>query len=60
MTERETPISPNIARKLADAPPHVLAGLDAYRAALRKRQDWHRAVRAAIDAAVAVLNGEVG
>ena len=46
-------VSPNIAKKLADAEPHVIAGLDAYRAALGKRQDWHRAVAAAIKAALA-------
>jgi hypothetical protein len=42
-----------IAKKIAQLPDHIQAGLRAYRAALAKRQDWHRAVTAAIEAAEA-------
>lgn len=42
-----------IMRKIEKAPDYVRVGLDAYRAALNDRKDWHAAVWAAIDAAVA-------
>lgn len=42
-----------IAKKIAAYPAHFQVGLAAYRAALTKRQDWHQAVAAAIEAAEA-------
>ena len=46
------PVTGGISRKVAHAPRHVRAGLDAYRAALNRREDWHGAVWAAIEAAI--------
>lgn len=50
--ERTQALTGGISRKVEKAPPHVRVGLDAYRAALNRRQDWHAAVWAAIDAAI--------
>jgi hypothetical protein len=46
-------LSSAITKKVAQLPAHIQAGLRAYRAALAKRQDWHVAVTAAIEAAEA-------
>lgn len=45
-----------IGKKIAALPMHIQAGLKAYREALAKRQDWHRAVTAAIRAAEDAAN----
>lgn len=42
-----------MARKVASYPAHVQAGIAAYRAALLRREDWHAAVAAAVEAALA-------
>jgi hypothetical protein len=44
-------LSGKIRRIMDEAPPHIRAGLLAYRDALNLGQDWHQAVTAAIKAA---------
>lgn len=44
-----------IAKKIAQQPPHIQAGLEAYRRALGRREDWHSAVIAAIETSIAVM-----
>lgn len=40
-----------ISKKISSMPPHIQAGILAYRDALNSRKDWHAAIAAAIDAA---------
>lgn len=44
-----------IAKKIALQPPHIQVGIEAYRRALGRREDWHSAVIAAIEASIAVM-----
>lgn len=47
-----------IDRIIAEAAPHERAAINAYRAALNKRYDWHMAVKEAVRAALAELKVE--
>ena len=47
-----------IDRIISESAPHERAAINAYRAALNKRYDWHMAVKEAVRAALAELKVE--
>jgi hypothetical protein len=55
MTDNHQTTTGAITKKLRQQPPHIQAGVAAYRAALNRRQDWHSAVIAAIETSISLL-----
>lgn len=55
-TDQSRPRRGAIEKFIQEQEPHVQVGIRAYRTALNQRNDWHKAVTIAINAAVSALN----